>query len=125
MSEQNQPTNTAADIALKVAHAAAFKLILPYIMKKALAKAAWLALPVINPIFVFFAEKYFTLLYDEQALNIYFQVTNFKTKEQGEEAKKAAIDLATAINQGVSDEELKRLSDEFDARMAAAIHTNQ
>lgn len=116
--------NPVAEAASQIAKDAAVKILIPMAIKKIVKQLPFFALPVINPIFVFFFERVGKVIYDEEALLVYMTVTNMKAKEQGEEARQAIKDLQIALEKPVTEgneDEIKRLSEEFDRRMGDAI----
>jgi cell shape-determining protein MreC len=122
MSEQ--PKNPAVDLA----EAAAKKLIMDVLLEKAIGlaikEAAWLAMPVINPIFTLimkFAAKY---LYKVLSLEAAFIIIGKQVETQRENYEREIEQLKTAIKEGKSDEEIAKERAEAKERLRALINFN-
>ena len=116
-----EPQNTAVDLA----DAALKKLITDIIIKKAIKEAveevAWLAFPVINPIFVLFMNFAAKLLYKKAALEAAFIIIGKQTEQQANRYEEQMSQYRTAIEQGKSDEEIERERIEAEKRLADLI----
>lgn len=115
------PQNTAVDLA----DAAIKKLLTDILIKKAIKEAieevAWLALPVINPIFVLamnFAAKF---LYKKTALEAAFFIIDKQTGHQDSTYRAEMEDYRKAIEQGKTNEEIERERIEAEKRLADLI----
>ena len=124
MSNVNEPTNPVIDIA----ETAAKKLIMDVLVKKAIElaikEAAWLTLPIINPLFVFimnFAGKY---LYKVITLEAAFIIIGKQVEHQRDRYEEAMTGLQTAIKEGKSNEEIERERLEAEKRLRDLINFN-
>lgn len=124
MTNINQPTNTAVD----VAEMAAKKLVQDVLVKKAIELAmkevAWLALPVINPLFMLimgFAGKY---LYKVLSLEAAMVIIGVQVEHQREKYEEAVTELKETIKQGASNEEIERKRKEAEERLRKLINYN-
>lgn len=97
------------------------KIIFDLVVKKAIAKVIlavpFLGLPVVNPVFVYVAQKLFTALYNEIEFEGELLMIGIKTDFQDKKYKEATTALGQAIKQGKTDEELQKAHDEFKKRL--------
>lgn len=111
----------ATDLAEYLAKKARDEFIFKQLMKKAITKAPWLGMTAVNPIFGLLLGFLIDIFYDEAVLLMFFGITTAELAIKREKYKTAAIELAAGINKPtneLSKEELKRLSDEMDKRLA-------
>lgn len=120
----NEPSNPAIDLA----EAAAKKVIMEVLVKKAIElaikEAAWLAAPIINPLFVFimnFAGKY---LYKVITLEAAFIIIGKQVTYQRDRYEEAMTGLQTAIKEGKTNEEIERERIEAEKRLHDLINFN-
>lgn len=115
------PQNTAVDLA----DAAIKKLLTDYLVKKAISEAleevAWLALPVINPLFMLFMNFAAKFLYKKAALEAAFKIIDAQTHHQDNTYRNEMEDYRKAIEQGKSNEEIERERVEAEKRLADLI----
>jgi len=113
--------STVTDLAEMLAKKARDKLIYEQLMKRAIAKAPWLAMAGVNPVFGLILNFLIDIVYDEAVLLMFFGITSAELAIKRERYYSAANDLAAGINKPVTElskEELKRLSDEMDKKLA-------
>lgn len=114
--------STATDLAEYLAKKARDKFIFEQLMKKAITKAPWLGLTAINPFFALVLNFLIDIFYDEAVLLLFFGITSAELAIKRQAYTHAATELAAGINKPtneLSKEELKRLSDEMDAKLAS------
>lgn len=120
----NPPKNTVVEVADQAAKKLVMEVLLDKAIKLAIKEAAWLAMPVINPLFVFlmtFAAKHlYKVITLEAALIIIGQQVTYQRDKYEAEMK----ELKEAIKEGRSDEEIKKQRDEAKKRLAALINFN-
>lgn len=120
----SEPKNTTVEIAERVAIEARNRLLIPFLMKKLVSKAAWLAAPVVNPVAVWLVTFFIDVFYDEGMLLMFFGITGFQIGKQKEKYDEAKKELADQLNTGkeLTDEEIKKASEEFDRKLGSLIN---
>jgi len=120
----NQPTTKIHDLVEMLAKEGRNKILIPLIIKTAIAKAPWLAVPVVNPIFVWAISKLVDVFYDEAVLATFFGITNFQVGKQKDAYLEAVTQLEVTLTKHEGDlenEEVKKASEEFDKKLANLI----
>jgi len=108
----------AADIAKKLM----FDTLIQTAIKKVISAVPFFGLPVINPIFIFAAEKLYSYLYDELEQEGTLLMIGIRTERQREHYEEAVVVLQTALNQGQTDEQIKLAREEFKKRLKDLIN---
>lgn len=124
----NGPSNPIADLAEIIAKKARDELLVKFLLKKAVEKIPFLALPIINPIFAFILPIFIDVFYDEGVLLMFFGITSVQTWKDKKEYKEAFINLEkqlTKPNMELSDEDIRKASEEFDKKLANLINFNR
>lgn len=101
------------------------KLIFDHLVKKAISKLIisipFFGLPVVNPVFLFIAEKLYSYLYEELKFETELLMIGIKTDHQKEKYDEAVTEFKKEISQGKSDEEMAKAQEEFKNRLRNLI----
>ena len=119
----NEPTNIAVDLAEEGLNIIK-ELLIEKAIKEAIEEVAWLAMPVINPIFVLIVKFVGKFLYKKAALETAFKIIAKQTGDQRDEYKKEMKDLETAIKEGKSNEEIAKERAEAKERLRKLVNYN-
>lgn len=120
----NEPTNTAIDIMEDVLSSVVKDFLLEKAMKEMIEEVAWLALPVINPIFALIMKFVAKFLYKKSALELAFGIIKKQTDNQRDTYKKEIKDLEIAIKEGKSKDEINKEREEAKKRLKALVNFN-
>lgn len=120
----NEPTNTAIDLMEDVLSSVVKDFLLEKAMKEMIEEVAWLALPVINPIFGLIMKFVAKYLYKKSALELAFGIIKKQTDNQRDTYKKEIKDLEIAIKEGKSKDEINKEREEAKKRLKALINFN-
>jgi len=101
-----------------------FELLIEKAITKVIASVPFFGLPVINPIFIFAAEKLYSYLYDELEEEGTLLMIGIKTDHQRVKYQEATTELQTSIKEGQSDEEIKKAREEFKKRLKNLVNLN-
>jgi hypothetical protein len=101
------------------------KMIFDLLIKKAMAKVIisipLLGFPVVNPVFIYIAEKLYSVLYDELKEEGELLMIGLKTEYQEKKYTEAVEKFDEVIKKGSTDEELQKARDEFKDRLHKLI----
>jgi hypothetical protein len=121
VSNPSNPTLEAAEYVLK-------NFLFAWLKKKVIAgvikKLPFFGMSFINPIFVYFAGMAFDYFYDEIKPYVQFTVIDYQVEKEVEGYKELKDELYKQLQKPVeerNDEEIKKVSDEFDARLRDLI----
>lgn len=104
------------------------KLIFDVLVEKAITKVIaaipFFGMPVINPIFVYAAEKLYSYLYDETEEEGTLLYIGIRTDHQRSKYQESVKELETATTQGQTDAQIKQAREEFKKRLKNFINLN-
>lgn len=120
MSEPQNQTIDVVDSALKKL---VTEVLLEKAMKEAIKEVAWLAMPVINPIFALIMRFAAKFLYKKAALEAAFIIIDKQTEHQRKEYEQQVEELKIAIKEG-NNEEIERKREEARKRLRDLISYN-
>jgi len=118
----NEPTNTTIDLAESALKKLITELLLEKAMKEAIEEVAWLALPVINPIFALVMKFAAKFLYKKAALEAAFMIIEKQTNQQNENYEREVGQLRIAIKEGRSQDEINKERAEAKERLRKLIN---
>ena len=102
-----------SDIAKKII----FDLVVKKAIQRVILAVPFFGLPVVNPVFVYVAQKLFVALYDELEFQGELLLIGLKTEHEKKKYDEAVNEFKTSIEQGKSDEEINRAHEEFKNRL--------
>ena len=120
MNEPSNPTIDLAEEALNIVK----ELLIEKAIKEMIEEVAWLALPVINPIFVLIIKFAGKFLYKKAALEAAFKIIEKQTGDQRDTYNEEMSQYKEAIKQGKSDAEIQKERDEAKERLRKLISLN-
>ena len=104
-----------------IAKKAIFDLLIKRALAKVIVSIPFFALPVVNPVFVYIAEKLYSILYDELKEEGSLLMIGIKTEYQAKKYQEAVDTFETVIKSGGKDEDLQKAHDEFKERLRKLI----
>ena len=93
------------------------ELVFNILVKRAITKVVvslpFLGLPVVNPVFLYIAEKLYSVLYEELKEENQLMMMGIKTAAQEREYQAAVNEFKVVIKNGGNDEQIAKARDEF------------
>jgi predicted Zn-dependent peptidase len=108
----------ASDLAKKLL----FETLIQNAIKKVILAVPFFGLPVVNPLFIFVAEKLYSYLYDELEQEGTLLMIGIRTENQKVKYEESVKELEAAINQGQTDEQINLAREEFKKRLKDLIN---
>lgn len=118
-----EPTNIAIDLAEEGLNIIK-ELLIEKAIKEMIEEVAWLAMPVVNPLFTFIVKFVGKFLYKKAALEAAFKIIEKQTGDQRDNYNHEMAQYKEAIKQGKSDAEIQKERDEAKERLRKLINLN-